>query len=374
MRVRICSLLLLAVSACFAQAPDISTGLVSFSGTGGGTPLFVGTGGGLGAVVWRLTYYVDGANFTAAQVAIQGGNATTAAGCASASYTTITTSGSSYVEAVNPSASAARGSVGVLTYYPCVRANVTAVTGSGGHVYVTLSGWKDFFNFPVVATFTPSGTQDVNLLQVGGTAVVTGGVNGSVGVGGLAADGAAVAGRPVLVAGHDVTSVARTLQTDSSGQILPAGVSAVQSDGSSNTPTVAGVGSAGAVTVSTVRDFPFRFNGSTWDREFGCTNQLTISTSSSGNVEIIPASGSTLIRICHLSVATGTPENIKFTRGTGTNCGTGTTDITGTYQSVSALAFDFTPAAALRGVAGSAICINQANGQAIGGLVIYAQY
>lgn len=51
----------------------------------------------------------------------------------------------------------------------------------------------------VNATVTPSGTQNVNLAQVGGTDTVTGGVAGSQGVGGLAASGALNAGNPMKV-------------------------------------------------------------------------------------------------------------------------------------------------------------------------------
>jgi hypothetical protein len=45
------------------------------------------------------------------------------------------------------------------------------------------------------------GTSQINLALVGGNATATGGTNGSLGVGGVAGDGAATAGNPVLVAG-----------------------------------------------------------------------------------------------------------------------------------------------------------------------------
>ena len=61
--------------------------------------------------------------------------------------------------------------------------------------------------------------QSVNLTEIGGTATVTGGVAGSLGVGGLAASGSAVAGDPVLVAGSDGTN-ARTLATSNTGNLI----------------------------------------------------------------------------------------------------------------------------------------------------------
>jgi hypothetical protein len=58
--------------------------------------------------------------------------------------------------------------------------------------------------------------QTVNLNQVGGNAVVTGGTSGSQGIGGLAGNGAVVAGNPVLIAGYDGTNV-RTARAHSTG-------------------------------------------------------------------------------------------------------------------------------------------------------------
>lgn len=65
----------------------------------------------------------------------------------------------------------------------------------------------------VAATLTPSGTQDVNIKQVGGNAVTT-----TVPVSGAAAAGSAVSGNPVLVGGTDGTN-ARTVLVDSSGRL-----------------------------------------------------------------------------------------------------------------------------------------------------------
>lgn len=120
--------------------------------------------------------------------------------------------------------------------------------------------------------------------------------------------------------------------------------------------------------------FDYGFNGATWDRRFICTNQASFNLSGSGNTQIIALSGSTVIRICHLSFATTAAEDVKVTQGTGSNCAGGTADVTGLYKSVSAMALDFAPTSALRGTAANAICINQSAVQALGGIVIYAQY
>lgn len=74
--------------------------------------------------------------------------------------------------------------------------------------------------FHVTVDSTPAvSNQSVNLAQVGATAVVTGGVNGSQGVGGLAANAAAVAGNPLLMGGSDGTN-ARNISVNASGQQL----------------------------------------------------------------------------------------------------------------------------------------------------------
>ncbi len=169
-------LLIALAAAAAAQQPTppdvVQTG--TFSAVANGTPIFVGAGGPNGALAWRLTYFVDGSAITAAQLAIQGADAPNAAGCAAASYTTITTANADLLESANPSASAAQGNVGAKSYYPCIRARATAITGSAGTITYQLAGWKYLFAFPLTATIIPSGTQDVNLTEVGGTAVTPG--------------------------------------------------------------------------------------------------------------------------------------------------------------------------------------------------------
>lgn len=118
----------------------------------------------------------------------------------------------------------------------------------------------------------------------------------------------------------------------------------------------------------------FPFNGSTTEQAFVCPSQALFNLSGSGDTQIIAASGSTTIRICHISFSTTAPEDIKITRGTGSNCGTGTADVTGLYKGSQSLALDFQPTAALRGAASGAICLNQSASQALGGIVIYAQF
>ena len=79
----------------------------------------------------------------------------------------------------NNSAAPGATNIGALT----VLANAAAPTWSEGDL--------------VLSSSDLAGNSRVMLTNIGGTAVVTGGVNGSLGVGGLAANGATVAGNPI---------------------------------------------------------------------------------------------------------------------------------------------------------------------------------
>jgi hypothetical protein len=226
----------------------------------------------------------------------------------------------------NPSSSATVSAAWLSGYNPFVRVSAT-VTGTGV-LSGTAFGYKDpALVCPVVsASFTPVGTQDVNLKQVAGTNTVQGGVNGSQGVGGLAAAGQALAGNPNLVGGSDGTNV-RDLSTDTQGNLSTKAM---------------------------------------------CNLQALFNLSGSGNTTIVTGTASQLIRVCHISFSTASPEDIKLTSGTGTNCGTGGADVTGLYKSVNGLALDL--GGVLTAPSGANLCINQSASQALGGIVTYSVF
>jgi hypothetical protein len=150
------------------------------------------------------------------------------------------------------------------------------------------------------------------------------------------------------------------------------GSNTAQADAQSNTQAIPDWLVSGMLVAGFNRTLPYSFNGSTWDRNFVCTQSAPITLSGSGNTQVIGLSGSTIVRICHVSLATGTPENIKITQGTGSNCGSSTADVTGFYQNVTSIALDF--GGSVRNSAGFAICINQSAAQTTGGVISYAQY
>jgi hypothetical protein len=157
--------------------------------------------------------------------------------------------------------------------------------------------------------------------------------------------------------------------SSNTGQSIP------QADGLSNTEAIPLWSVNGAATAGAIRVLPFMFNAATYDRQFICASQAVFNLSGSGATQIIALSGTTVIRICHISMSTTATEDIQIEQGTGSNCGTNNAAITGLYKSVQSMALDFTPQESLRTTTGGrAVCINQSASQALGGVVIYAQY
>jgi len=193
----------------------------------------------------------------------------------------------------------------------------------------------------------------------------------------LCGDGPTAAGSPsvnapVQVAGNDGTNI-QNIKTDTSGEIInnPLGAATAQADGATNTPTVPEANGA-AIKMPT---YPFKFNSSTWDKDFACTNQANITVSSGTSAKIISGVASTQVRICHISISSSTAADFTIQQGTGSVCGSSTVSITGTYKNVTAVALDFQPTAALRTtVAASDVCVLFGATVTAGGTVIYAQY
>lgn len=97
----------------------------------------------------------------------------------------------------------------------------------------------------------------------------------------------------------------------------------------------------------------------------------------SGSVQIIavPTGGQATrpIYIGWLSAAWNTSATVKLVYGTGTNCGTGTTDITGGYATATNL--DLYPGSSRSPIIvpkGNAVCINFSTTVTGGGIVKYA--
>jgi len=90
--------------------------------------------------------------------------------------------------------------------------------------------------------------------------------------------------------------------------------------------------------------------------------------SGSGNTQIFAGTVAQNIYVCDIEFSTGTPEDFKYTEGTGANCGTGTADATALMKNISA--WSLTPAGGygslITQTTGDSLCANQANAQAAG--------
>lgn len=159
--------------------------------------------------------------------------------------------------------------------------------------------------------------------------------------------------------------------TVTSNAPTPTGAATAQADGATNSPTVPTVGAG--PSAETVPSYPYKFNGATWDRDFTCPLSAPVTfTAASGSLQIVAASGSTIIRICHVSIAASVATNITLQYGTGSNCGTGTNPLTGAYNNVTQVALDLF--GTLRTPASQALCIVSSASVTAGGVVTYAQF
>jgi hypothetical protein len=178
-----------------------------------------------------------------------------------------------------PAGSAALGSVSVSNFpaTQAVSGTVTANAGTGsftvaqatasnlnanvsGTVAATQSGTWNVGTLTSLTNALPAGSNTIgavtqasgpwttNATQINGTTVLTGGIAGSQGVGGLAATGSAVSGNPVLTAGWDGTN-ARTRLTDTSGREVVIGAAASGSAVTGNPVLVAGSDGTNAQTL-----------------------------------------------------------------------------------------------------------------------------
>jgi hypothetical protein len=266
----------------------------------------------------------------------------------------------------------------------------TAATGSNPNTLTT--GWTATFTTGTSAYFA---WLRVQLTSRTGTGQVTGKLfssiaggggsgSGSGGCAGTSAtpcvvDGPTAAGSPpttppVLTAGQDgAPGNIRTILVAGDGAGVASTSSLTVLDGDLNAQQAI-AGSTGGVLVNPrywVRQFAF--NGTGWDRQFVCSNQVFVNLAASGNTQVIAASGSTAVRICHMHLSTTAPETLQITTGTGANCVAGNAVIDA-YQSTSAFTFDGGPSAALRGAASQAVCVNASAATTLTGVIIYAQF
>lgn len=143
-------------------------------------------------------------------------------------------------------------------------------------------------------------------------------------------------------------------------------------DGASNFNT--GVGDSSG-TVKGLWVTPYAFNGSTWDRQFTCTSTAAVSVTAAATTEIVALTAAQTIRVCAIALTMSTAGTAKFVYGSGTNCGTGTTDITAAMNLATAtpLTISVAQGSVLRAASGKALCIAAVTGNVVG-WISYAKF
>lgn len=110
-------------------------------------------------------------------------------------------------------------------------------------------------------------------------------------------------------------------------------------------------------------------------QEFQCTLSAAVSVTAGATTEIIPLVAGKVNRVCAFVITQATAGTAKFVRGTGSNCGTGTADITAamaiaTNGSISA---NVGNGSLFSAPAGQAICLTAVTGN-VTGFVNYARF
>lgn len=129
-----------------------------------------------------------------------------------------------------------------------------------------------------------------------------------------------------------------------------------------------GGGGSSSVTVTNFPNIGYGLPACT-----SAPSRATISIAGTGSTEIIAASGSTSIKICKIQLAGNAATTLQFSQGTGTNCGTGTSNIFGGsgLPNVTNVAFDYDGGMILS--ASQAFCVSSSVASAISGVVTYVQ-
>lgn len=106
-----------------------------------------------------------------------------------------------------------------------------------------------------------------------------------------------------------------------------------------------------------------------------CENRKIINTAAAGPTSIIPTVIGAQIRICSLNVSSGTAEAIDFQQGTGVNCATGNSQLTGlTYLAANGPWIQHFPGGGLVALPGNAVCIHLSGANQTDGTITYSQY
>ena len=220
---------------------------------------------------------------------------------------------------------------------PWVKLNLTAI--SSGNLTAFAMGFT---------AADPEGGSSGGCAGTAGTPCIVAGPN---------AAGTASTKAPVQIAGNDGTDV-QFIKTDTSGRTQAVGAAAVGASAVGAPVPIAELDGADKIITPTI----------------GTKSAAILVSAASGENQIIALSGSTVIRISHISVGMSTAATVSIDVGTGSNCAGSTATIWGPYPSnTTGFSLDLEPSV-LAVPAGDAVCLNFGGTVTAGGGVTYAQY
>ncbi len=117
-------------------------------------------------------------------------------------------------------------------------------------------------------------------------------------------------------------------------------------------------------------------NGTNCIPQFAASNSAKISVAAAATTEILPLVTGTRIYITSWNVMASNTNNVKLVYGTGTNCGTGTTDLTGAYPLIAqaGIAIGNGVGAILFAPVSNAICLTASGSSLVAGSISYVQF
>jgi hypothetical protein len=268
-----------------------------------------------------------------------------------------------------PDATVAGGTPTPGAYTACTATTGTNPSTMPQYGYITFVGYQTALGSApwVKLNLTAISSGNMTAYAMGFNAADPEGGSGSGGCAGTAGTPCIVAGPnapgtastkdPVQVAGNDGTDV-QAIKTDTSGRTQAVGAAAVGAAAVGDPVPIAELDGADKILIPTIG-----------------TKSAAISVSAaSGEQQIIALSGSTVIRISHISVGMSTAATVSIDVGTGSNCGSGTATIWGPYPSnTTGFSLDLEPSV-LSVPAGDAVCLNFGATVTAGGGVTFAQY
>ena len=296
--------------------------------------------------------------------------------------------GTNFVRISETATNTTSGAIYAAVYYPFVRANLTQLSGTTPTVTAIYTGSTSSAGTPV-GIFNTSGISQKPLaiaLAADTNATFVADLP-PLGTGGtiyfLYSDALCAGSTIAVSAGPDTSHLDSILPSSNIAAVNTVQVFRLTFQAAS----VAQVTYTSGCAAATTFDLIYQFGGAnlgnvdinnfpllpTHENPFICDESRVVALSASGNTQIIPLGDGQQVRICHLSLAFQAVVDVRLTQGTGTNCATGNTNLTGLYENVGTMDLNW-DTGGLRAGASNAVCVNLGAAITGGGVVTYAQF